>query len=74
MTTIQSLRGVYIGRELNASFRDQVLGGSFIDCDFTDADLTSAELSGAFTNCTFNATWRQAERTGTFIDCQEVSP
>lgn len=71
MTTIQSLRGVYIGREFNASFRDLSLSGVFVGCDFTEADLSRAELSGEFTSCTFNATWRAAERTGSFVDCQE---
>lgn len=62
---------VSIGREFNGSFRDQVLGGQFVDCDFTNADLTHAELSGEFTSCTFNETWQYAARTGTFVDCTE---
>lgn len=71
MTTTQSLHGVYTGRAFNTSFRGQVLGGRFRDCDFTDADLTDADLSGDFVDCTFNTTWRKAARTGTFTDCRE---
>jgi len=48
----------------------EILDETYIAVDFTACDLRGAVLAGTFVDCTFNATFYEAERPGHFVNCE----
>lgn len=50
------ITGVHINKAFVGSFRDAYFDGSFIGCDFTQADVTGAQFEANVIDSTFNET------------------